>query len=101
MIFGKVVGTMVSTVKADKLKGVRYRLIEKCDQRGNKLNDFLIALDMVNSSENDVVLLAQGSSCSWTKLTKDKPVDSIIVGIVDLIDEKGKVTYGRFKRESS
>ncbi len=95
MIFGKVAGTMVSTEKADNLEGVRYRLVEKCDQRGKVMNDFLIALDMVNSAEDDIVLLAQGSSCSWTELTKNKPVDTIIVGIVDLIDEKGKLTYKR------
>ena len=95
MIFARVVGTMTSSEKADKLEGVRYRLVEKCDQRGKKMNDFLIALDMVNSSEDDLVILTQGSSCSWTELTKDKPVDTIIVGIVDLIDEKGKLTYKR------
>ncbi len=95
MIFAKVVGTVVSSEKADKLNGARYRLVEKCDQYGKKMNDFLIALDMVNSSDNDIVLLAQGSSCSWTELTKNKPVDTIIVGIVDIIDEKGKLTYKR------
>jgi microcompartment protein CcmK/EutM len=95
MIFGKVVGTIVSTVKADKLDGVTYKLIEKCDQKGKLLNDFLVALDMVSSSEQDIVLLAQGSSCSWTDLTKNKAVDTIVVGIVDLIDEKGKLTYKR------
>ncbi|MDA3812436.1 MAG: EutN/CcmL family microcompartment protein [Spirochaetaceae bacterium] len=95
MIFGKVAGTVISTEKADKLIGARYRLVEKCDQKGTGLNDFLVALDMVNSSDNDVVLVAQGSSCSWTDVTKDKAVDAIIVGIVDLIDEKGKLTYKR------
>ncbi len=95
MIFAKVVGTVVSSEKADKLDGARYRLVEKCDQHGKKMNDFLIALDMVNSSENDLVLLTQGSSCSRTELTKNKPVDTLIVGIVDIIDEKGKLTYKR------
>ena len=95
MIFGKVVGTIVSTVKADKLHGATYKLIEKCDQKGKTLNDFLVALDMVSCTEQDIVLLAQGSSCSWTDLTKNKPIDTIVVGIVDLIDEKGKLTYKR------
>ncbi len=95
MIFAKVVGTIVSSEKADKLDGARYRLVEKCNQLGAKMNDFLVALDLVNSSDNDLVLLAQGSSCSWTELTKNKPVDTIIVGIVDMIDEKGKLTYKR------
>lgn len=95
MIFGKVVGTVVSTVKADKLTGVTYRLVNKCDQHGNLKNDFVVAVDMVNSSENDIVLLAQGSSCSWTDMTKDKAVDALIAGIVDLIDEKGILTYKR------
>jgi len=95
MIFGKVVGTMVSTEKADNLTGIRYRLVEKCDQNGKMQNDFLIALDMVNSSDSDMVLLTQGSSCSWTDVTKNKAVDTLIVGIVDLIDEKGKLIYKR------
>lgn len=95
MIFGKVVGTVVSTEKADGLNGVTYRLVDKCDQYGNLMNDYLVALDMVNSSANDIVLLAQGSSCSWTDVTKNKAVDTLIAGIVDLIDEKGKLTYKR------
>jgi microcompartment protein CcmK/EutM len=95
MIFGKVVGTIVSTVKADKLDGMIYRLVDKCDQNGKCKNDYLVALDMVNSSENDIVLLTQGSSCSWTDVTKNKAVDTLIAGIVDLIDEKGILTYKR------
>ena len=95
MIFGKVVGTIVSTVKVDQLNGMIYRLVDKCDQNGKRQNDYLVALDMVNSSENDIVLLTQGSSCSWTDVTKNKAVDTLIAGIVDLIDEKGKLTYKR------
>jgi microcompartment protein CcmK/EutM len=35
------------------------------------------------------VLVTQGSSCRWTSATDDKPIDCLIVAIVDRIDQRG------------
>ncbi|MCK9547825.1 MAG: EutN/CcmL family microcompartment protein [Sphaerochaeta sp.] len=52
-----------------------------------------IALDPVGARHGDLVLVAQGSSCRWTSDTDEKPVDALIVGIIDLIHRHGKEVY--------
>ena len=39
------------------------------------------------------MLVSQGSSVRQTEITKDKPVDAVIMGIVDIVEENGKVVF--------
>ena len=45
---------------------------------------------------DEVVLYTVESSARQTDITKDRPVDAVIVGIVDIIELAGKVTYQKF-----
>ena len=47
---------------------------------------FVVAVDSVGAGEGEVVLVATGSSSRMTTFTKDKPVDAVIMGIVDKLD---------------
>ncbi|MFA5970718.1 MAG: EutN/CcmL family microcompartment protein [Lentimicrobiaceae bacterium] len=93
MILGKVVGTVVSSTIHDGMKGSRYLLIEKTDQHGRKKGDFLVALDIVGVANDELVLITEGSPSRETPLTVSKPVDALVVGIVDIIDENDIVVY--------
>lgn len=93
MILAKVVGTVVSTVKNDGISGAKYLLIEKCSQSGEKKGDYIVALDLVGAGNNEMVLVAEGSSARETLQTVNKPLDALIVGIIDLIDENDKIVY--------
>jgi len=93
MTLGKVVGTVVSSSKNDGMDGSRYLLIDKTDQYGNKKGDFLVALDIIGAGYNELVMVTEGSPSRETPLTTNKPVDALIVGIVDLIDENDRVVY--------
>ena len=93
MILGKVVGTVVSSSKNDSLPGSRYLLIDKCNQHGVKKGDYLVALDLVGAGNDELVMISESSSARETETTYNKPVDAVIVGIVDLIDEDDKVIY--------
>ena len=93
MILGKVAGTVVSSVKSDSIQGAKYLLVEKCNRQGKGKKEFLVALDIMAAGFGEVVLLSQGSSCRQTEITKMKPIDALVVGIVDLIDERGKVVF--------
>ena len=93
MTLARVKGTVVSTHRADNISGARFLLVEECDQRGRGTSEFLVALDMSAAATGQLVLLAQGSSCRWTRVTDDKPIEALIMGIVDQIDEQGKVVY--------
>jgi len=88
-----VVGTVVATRKADNIGGAKYLLINKCNQRGEVKDDFYVALDQVGAGHGEMVLMATGSPNRQTERTFDRPIDASILGIVDLIDEFGEVTY--------
>ena len=93
MTLARVKGTVVSTQRADNIEGARYLLVEECDQSGSGKARFLVALDMVSSAPGQLVLVAQGSSCRWTSVTDDRPIEAMITAIVDQIDERGQVVY--------
>jgi microcompartment protein CcmK/EutM len=93
MILGMVVGTVVSHRRADQIDAPRYLLVDQSDQRGQKKNDILVALDMVGAGYGEMVMLSQGSAARQTTLTDNRPMDAVIVGIVDLIDEQGNMVY--------
>lgn len=46
----------------------------------------VVAVDSVGAGVGEVVLVAQGSSARQTTFTKNKPVDAVIMAIVDKLD---------------
>jgi len=95
MILGMIVGTVVCTQKADKVDGTRYMLVEKCDQHGAATGEYHVALDQVGAGPGEMIFMSNGSPNRQTPRTFDKPIDASILGIVDLIDESGKVVYSK------
>ncbi len=93
MILGKVVGTVVSTTINADIKGAKFLLVEKTNQSGLPKGDYLVALDLVGAGHNELVMISEGSSARETFVTKNKPIDAIIVGIIDLIDENDILVY--------
>lgn len=85
---------MVASKRADNVEGAKWLLMEECDQRGEGRGEYLVGLDMVGAERGQVVLLTQGSSCRWTRRTDDRPLDTLVVGIVDEIAGGGKRLYG-------
>ena len=93
MTLARVVGTVVSERRADSITKLVYLLVERCNQHGAGKQDFLVAIDMMGAKQGEVVLLSTGSSARQTELTDDKPIDAVIIGIIETIDERGIVTY--------
>jgi len=94
MNIARVCGTVVATRRSDKVVGAKWLLVEECDQKGVGKGEYLVALDMVGANRGQVVLLTQGSSCRWTYRTDDRPMDTLVVAIVDQIDTANEVVYG-------
>ena len=93
MIFGKVIGTVVSTKRSDDIPGAKYLLIESCNQRAEPRENYLVALDALSAGVGELIILSQGSSARQTAISYKKPVDAIVVGIVDLVDERGELVF--------
>jgi len=93
MILGKVVGTVVSSSTNIDIKGSRFLLIDKTNQYGEKKSDFFVALDLIGAGHDELVMISESTSARETPTTVSKPIDAIIVGIIDMIDERGNIVY--------
>ena len=93
MNLARVRGTVVATRRSDNVEGASWLLIEDCDQAGKGRGEYLVALDMVGANRGELVLVTQGSSCRWAYRTEDRPMDTLVVAIVDTIDQRGAVVY--------
>ena len=93
MQIGKVVGTVVATQKDEKLEGLRLQIVEFVDIDGKPTGGIVTAVDSVSSGVGDIVLVAAGSSARQTTITDGKPVDSVIMAIIDEIEVGGDYKY--------
>jgi len=86
LFLGKVIGTVWSTKKDENLVGAKFLIVRKLDLDLNEMSDFVVAVDSVGAGEGEVVLVATGSSSRQTHFTQDKPIDAVIMAIVDKLD---------------
>jgi len=94
MLLGKVVGTVVSTHKEEKIENIKLLVVDKIDAATSKpMGNFLVAMDGVGAGSGDYVLLVQGSSARMTEVTTGRPCDATIMGIVDIIEIDGSFIY--------
>jgi len=86
LILGKVIGTVWSTRKDENLVGAKFLIVRQLDLDYKPQNNFVVAVDSVGAGVSEIVLVAQGSSARQTIITKNKPVDAVIMAIVDKLD---------------
>jgi microcompartment protein CcmK/EutM len=97
MVLGRVVGTIVSTQKYSTLKGRKLMIVQSLGLDIKEKDAFAVAVDSVGCGIGEIVLCASGSSARQTSSTKDVPVDTVIMAIVDYIEIGDKVV---FRKES-
>ncbi len=90
MKLGRVVGSVVATRKDPSLVGVKFLVVENLAPDLTSEGGYAIAVDAVGAGASEVVLYASGSSARQTTVTKDRPVDAVIMAIVDSFDAHGK-----------
>ena len=86
MILGKVIGSVWSTRKDENLVGAKFLIVRHLDLEYRPKDSTVIAVDSVGAGVGVIVLVAQGSSARQTTTTKNKPVDAVIMAIVDKLD---------------
>lgn len=93
MNVGKVVGTVVASSKDPKLEGLKLLVVQATDLTGATKGGQIVAVDAVGAGLGDVVLYAAGSSARQTDVTQNRPVDHVIMAIVDEIETGGETTF--------
>jgi microcompartment protein CcmK/EutM len=86
MILGKVVGTVWATRKDEELVGMKFQIVKHVDLDYKLKDAFVVAVDTVQAGVGDVVLVTSGSSARQTTSTKNRPVDAVIIAVVDKLD---------------
>jgi microcompartment protein CcmK/EutM len=93
MHLARVVGTLVASRKEQTLDGLKFLVIKQCDEQGQPDGSTLIAADAVGAGLDEVVLYASGSSARQTRMTDGRPVDAVIMAIVDELETGGERRY--------
>ncbi len=93
MLIARVIGTTVSTVKDEKLTGRKLLIVRQTDEFGNAVGKPFVAIDTVDAGVGDLVLTAAGSSARQTTITKDTPVDAVIMAMIDSLEVDGNTTF--------
>ena len=93
MQIARVVGSTVATIKDEKLVGRKLLIVREADERGNAVGKPYVAIDTVDAGTGDLVLIAAGSSARQTTVTKDTPVDAVIMAVVDSLEVDGAITF--------
>ena len=85
MLKGKVVGNIVSTNKFDELRG--YKVLEIQLIENKTLTDkYIIAVDRsISAGIGEEVLVVTGSSARVAVGDINSPVDAVVAGIIDKI----------------
>ncbi len=93
MILARVMGTVVSTRKDSGLMAFKLLLVREVDGQFKPAGNYVVAADAVGAGVDELVMIAAGSSARLTELTRDRPVDAVVVGIVDTVEVGGKDAY--------
>jgi ethanolamine utilization protein EutN len=84
MQLGRVDGTVVATVKADGLEGVRFLIVQPLDRRLEPVGRPLVAADAVAmAGRGELVYYVAAREAAEAMEERFVPVDHAIVGIVD------------------
>ncbi|MBI4911710.1 MAG: EutN/CcmL family microcompartment protein [Acidobacteria bacterium] len=95
MLIAKVVGEVVASHKAEGITGHKLLLVQPVDPQGQAKGNALVASDAVGAGPGEWVILTQGSSARMTPSTEGKPVDAVIIGILDTVVADGTEVYSK------
>ena len=86
MIIARIVGTVVSSQKDERLMGKKLLIVRPLNLDGTDTTGYVVAVDTVGAGFHERVLVVAGSSARLADGQKDKPVDAAIVGVIDTVD---------------
>lgn len=93
MLLGQVIGTVVSTRKDEELEGLTLLVVKGATPEGQVTGTVVVCVDAVGAGVGELVLYCAGSSARQTTITKNRPVDHVVMAIVDEIAVHGEVRY--------
>ena len=87
MHFGRVIGTVVCSVRVPSWRGERTLLVQPTDTRGEDQGRPIVAMDLTSAAPGQWVFYVRAREAAAALENPDNPADAAIVGIVDTLRE--------------
>ncbi len=88
-----VEGSVVATIKTERLTGRKLLILNVVGPDAKPTNNYVVAVDSVGAGVGEMVLLCRGSSARQTSDLSTVPTDASIIAIVDSVEMSGRLTY--------
>ncbi len=87
MLFGRVHGTAICTIKYPGTEGVKLLIVQPLDKNLEPIGKLQVAADVVQAGDGDLCVMVRSREAALAmKDIKFVPVDLALVGIVDELD---------------
>jgi len=95
---GKVIGTLVASVKYEGLEGVKFLLIQPVDRNLKPKGQPQVAADgTAMAGPGELIYYEESREAALACPVKFVPVDTAIVGLVDELNVMGKSVWSKHK----
>lgn len=95
MQIAKVLGTVVSNHKTRSLTGIKLVILQLIDAQGQLLPSYEVAGDVVGAGVSEWVLVTRGSAARKDSGNEDRPLDAMVVGIIDTVTVDNRSLYSK------
>ena len=86
MQLGRIIGTVVCTVKSPSLEGKKLLLVQPINRHGKDKGKPLVAVDSVGAGAGETIYWCKGREASYPFAPREIPTEATIVGIVDRVN---------------
>ena len=94
MKIARVTGSTISTIKSPRVRETILLICRETDASGTKeLGTSYVATDLVEAGVGDLVLTCHGSAARQTTITKETPVDAVIMAVLDHLVVDGEFVF--------
>ncbi len=83
MQLARVIGTVVSTVKNESLRGRKFLIVQNLNENLESVGAPLVGLDAAGAGVGELIFWCRGKEASFPFKRDATPTDCTIVGIVD------------------
>lgn len=75
--------------------GVKFLLVQFLDADGQPLPNYEVAADSVGAGLDEWVLVSRGSAARQAQGSEARPIDALIVGIIDTVSVENQRLYSK------
>ncbi len=75
--------------------GVKFLLLQILDDQGNPQSGYEVAADSVGAGLDEWVLVSRGSAARQVLGSEKRPVDAVVVGIIDTVSADNRLLYSK------